>query len=899
MSPVRRFLAALGIVSLWPCLVPGAVAQGTGGFYVEPITADDAFRFPTDVVRAPDGRYYVTQKEGLVRVVEPDGTVLPTPFLDLTSEVEPTLDRGLLGIALHPDFPATPYVYLHYVARDPTSPDSLNPDLGFGRVTRYALLPGDPTRADLTSRKILIGESYEGAPVSCLPYHAGGTVAFAHDGTLLLSFGEGAEPAQDVGGLVPACFDDGRGDPANDIGMYRSQRLESLNGKLLRVDPETGLGLSDNPFYTGDPADPVSKVWALGLRNPFRFAIAPDDGAGTRVAIGDVGRAAWEEISVARGGENFGWPCYEGTAPVDDIAAAAPPGYGCTGPWTGELTFPVATWSHYVGAESSPPGLVARSITGGAFYTGEAYPEPYWGALFFADYARQWVMVARLEGDRMTAGEPVVLDVGGIVDVEMDAADGTLVLVDLLGGRLLRLRSAEGGGLAPVARAAVERSSGAAPFEARFTGSESLDPDGSPLTYAWSFGDRRSTSIEADPVHTYTEPGRYIATLTVTDADGRQSQVTVPVAVGRAAPEVDVVEPSARVARGSELVPLEVAVSDPYEPAEALDVQWEVRVVHNDHEHPGYFNANGPRAAFRALPHGDGGELVFYRATVTVTDGEGVEVSRSVAVPMAAAGDVLGVVDADGAATEGFLFGRTERVRSVLIPGVDRLPPDYEIELLVDGTWQPALFPHTAWEPTGVRVLFVATKADGVRVRGAGEGVPRVRIHMGPEAALPSGVAVGHVGEGWEGPFVARGSDGSIGLTGRGRTSAEGDAYPFVHTAVEPATSVSALAATPSAGIALRASLDPRADAVVLSFTPTGRLVLAARAEGVFERDTLDVGPPPLWLRLTPTAGGPVQASVSTDGDAWRRVGWVGGWTSSSSHGGLIIESGGASAVAW
>src|SRR5690606_11667810 len=185
---------------------------------------------------------------------------------------------------------------------------------------------GNTITADMATRKVLLGESAStGVPILYESHGTGGLV-FAQDGTLLLTSGDGASYTDPDGGNLSYTYytqalADGIITPAENVGAFRSQLLNSHSGKLLRINPENGDGMSSNPFYDASaPRSPKSRVWALGLRNPFRMTVKPGSGSTNpsagdigEIFIGDVGWSAWEEMNVAKvPGSNFGWPIYEG-----------------------------------------------------------------------------------------------------------------------------------------------------------------------------------------------------------------------------------------------------------------------------------------------------------------------------------------------------------------------------------------------------------------------------------------------------------------------------------------------------------------------------------------------------------------------------------------------------------
>jgi len=417
------------------------------GFSEEVVAAD--LPFATAVAFTADGRIFIALKSGVVRVWR-DGTLLPTPFIDISEQVNDVFERGLLGLALHPDFPAQPFVYLLF-SRDPPG---VVADGAGGRVARLIRVEADPladhdvARAGMdqarnpgcladppeggcpghvvllgrNSLRPLIGDESNGrdtSRASCmeggsmgtvpivlpaddpvLPYpegtsrpsedcspidertHTIGTVAFGRDGALFVGAGDGAN------------FN------VVDHRALRSLMLDSLAGKILRIDPATGDGLPDNPYFdSACPSCNRSKVWARGLRNPFRFAIDPLTG---EPVIGDVGWNTWEEVNRGRGA-NFGWPCYEGgplagleggvTASLvqGDYAAHETTGTACAQLYAAGVDSVRASIFAYSHAGDGFGGAGAAAVNAGAFYAGDSYPAEFANALFLLDYSRRWI----------------------------------------------------------------------------------------------------------------------------------------------------------------------------------------------------------------------------------------------------------------------------------------------------------------------------------------------------------------------------------------------------------------------------------------------------------------------------------------------------------------------------
>jgi glucose/arabinose dehydrogenase len=226
--------------------------------------------------------------------------------------------------------------------------------VGIGRVTAT----GDT--ADPSSEVVILGTVVGGscnafpAGSDCIPSdspsHSIGAIKFAADGTLLVAIGDGAS--------FKYVDDD----------ALRAQNLDSLAGKVLRVT-SSRAGLPTNSFWNGQSGTNRSKVWAYGLRNPFRFNLRPDSAV---PYLGDVGWDNWEEIDVAAAGANLGWPCYEGTA----IQGGYKPKLTCQGLYSQRESAArpaVVSYRHYE---------LGAAAVGGTFYTGTAYPAEYQGRYF-------------------------------------------------------------------------------------------------------------------------------------------------------------------------------------------------------------------------------------------------------------------------------------------------------------------------------------------------------------------------------------------------------------------------------------------------------------------------------------------------------------------------------------
>jgi glucose/arabinose dehydrogenase len=247
--------------------------------------------YPTDFDFLPDGRILVVTRDGLVELVD-HGRILRKPVLDLRSRVSIWGLRGVMALAVDP-LPKLPiHFYVAYSVIDPKYPDPSSPKPTTVRVSRFTM-KGDV--ASPTSEKVVLGNVTGGSCVTrpttdCLPAdrdHIGADIAFRPDGTMLVATGDGG-PAQG--------------------NVELSQNLDSVGGKILRVD-RSGRGVRGNPFWNGNPEANRSKVWAYGLRNPFRMSELPDGD----LVVGDVGFNNMEELNLVRRGADYGWPCVEGT----------------------------------------------------------------------------------------------------------------------------------------------------------------------------------------------------------------------------------------------------------------------------------------------------------------------------------------------------------------------------------------------------------------------------------------------------------------------------------------------------------------------------------------------------------------------------------------------------------
>jgi glucose/arabinose dehydrogenase/chitodextrinase len=585
-------LCVLGL-GLWLALVAPRTATpqtfADPSFDSELVVSLPAFQL-VGFTWAPDGTMFIWQKNGVVRIFH-DGILHSTPFIDLSNQVNTYDDRGLLGLAVDPDFEQNGYVYLAYVYEPTGNSNDTGPKTS--RISRVTANPADRDVALPGSEVVLI----EGIPADSGSHNVG-TLRFAADGTLFASSGDGGT----------AAFADPLALGAQDLNSYR--------GKILRINRDGSAPAppqQTNPFYDGTNSI-RSRVWAYGLRNPYRFDFHPTLGD---LYAGEVGWNTWEEVDRIVAGGNYGWPCYEGANPQPDYQAAFPSTCGALPP--SSVIPPLFTYDRSLGS----------AAVGGAFYTGSAYPADYDENFFFSDYTGNWIRRLVLQPDGSIAQNLVfATDVGVVVSMGM-GPDGLLYYADFISGQVRRIRY-DG----VVAAASATPQSGYSPLTVSFSSAGSADGLGGSLSYLWNFGDG-TTSTQPNPQHTYVSAGvqTFTATLTVTNSASDSSSASVPITVGSLPPSPVITSP----ADGTPVEPGQVvsysgAASDPDDgalPGSAL--QWDILLHHNSHIHA-FVGGTGATGSFTAEFHGAG--TYSYELLLTATDSSGLKGTTSVNLPV-------------------------------------------------------------------------------------------------------------------------------------------------------------------------------------------------------------------------------------------------------------------------
>ena len=705
---------------LLPCLIaPLGAMELPPGFQAPVVGASGEWREIVGLAFTPDGRLLVAEKRGVVHVIEND-VKLPVPFLDIEGEVLGDEDRGLLGIAVDPDFARNGHIYLLYTV-DPHGDESRSTgEPSFGRLARYSADPRDPNVAYPGSRLVLLGSSWQDGIPSLYDSHAVGCLRFGEDGSLLVSAGDGAHAdGVDAGGRDPEGFVAGRFPIAEDIGAFRAQSLESLAGKILRVDPRTGEGLPSNPYYTGNGADHASRVWAYGLRNPYRFCVRPGTGNPNVLSgspgilyVADVGWTTWEEVNIVERGQNLGWPCHEGFAAQDQYGAASPAHHGCGSLGSPDNPAPprapLLSWHHTKPALSSPPGISGKCASAIAFYTGTQYPSEYRGACFLGEYDANWIKVAELDGAGGLARlRDFASDAFGPVDLVADPISGDIHFVSIQRNAIHRLRY-DPGNRPPVAvvSSSPTPASGPAPLRVGFSSEGSMDADGDSITYSWDFGDG-AISTESDPLHEYSAPGSYTATLTVSDGRGGLGSAAIEIAVSDGGtfnqPPTAFIASPLHGASYHPDAPLSFvgSATDSEDPPGLLEFEWELVLHHNTHIHPGWRRLSGPEATLVLRNHDDG-TGTWFEVVLRVKDTAGaIGTARASIYPKSCAA----LLDAGDPGTSATGTWRSSTAPFPHGPGslhsnVPGSTYTYDFELPAPGTYRLYAWWTVAWDRT-------------------------------------------------------------------------------------------------------------------------------------------------------------------------------------------------------
>ncbi len=670
----------------------------------------DGFDHPTAIEFSPDGRVYVAEQSGLIKLFDSLTDSAPVIAADLRTNVHNFWDRGLLGLELDPQFPSDRYLYVLYTYDwDPNSSGPQPPAYGTPGQTGDGcpdplgdgcIVTGRVSRLQVNPAGVQVGAEVQLVHDWCQQYpsHTVGTVKFGPDGGLYVGAGDGASfQGVDFGGFAGS--DPGVcGDPADEGGALRSQDLRPTGDP---GDPEDPVGLDGTiirlpPDASGNPNPSARQIVSYGLRNPFRFTFRPGT---NELWLGDVGWNDVEEINriptPTSGVLNFGWPCYEGSDHQDGYEAADLEICNDLYAEGDAVTEPYFDYGHsekVVSGETCPFND-GSALSGLAFYPGGAYPPAYDGSLFFSDYSRDciWVMHPGAGGvpnpdDKATfvagAANPVEIDIG---------PGGDLFYVDFgeSGGALRgSVRRITFTGHGPSAVASANPTQGPAPLIVNFNSTGTSDPDpGDTLDYEWDLDGDGDFDDGSNPTaqKTYAQ-GTYTARLRVTDETGL-SDVSAPMVIssGNSGPTAVIDSPSSSTTWvADQEIFFEGHATDPQQgtlPETALS--WDLTQWHDGHPHAIEQWDGTDEDSFKAPGH----EYPSYlELTLTATDAGNLSHSTSVRLDPQTV-DLSFVTDPSGLEiTVGADTGTTPFTRTVIVGTINTITAPSQQSGL-GGTW--------------------------------------------------------------------------------------------------------------------------------------------------------------------------------------------------------------------
>lgn len=612
---------------------------------------------PINIEFANDGRVYLAEQSGIIKMFDSLTDTTPTQVADLRTNVHNFWDRGLLGMTLHPQFTSgSPYIYVLYTydarigATAPTwgtvggSDDGGGPSptgtgaVVSGRLSRFTVGANGVMNS---SEQVLINDWNQQ-----FPSHSIGDLKFGPDGFLYASSGDGASfNTVDYGQ-----FANGFGDPTNEGGAVRSQDILSdsdpagLDGTIIRIDPSTGVAAPGNP-YSGSSDLNKRRIIANGLRNPFRITFKPGT---SELYIAETGWNSWEEINRIPNvsdtvAENFGWPAYEGNGRqsgydgqnlplIENFYNAGAAAH--TTPW-----FTYAHSAQVVPGSGEPTG--GSTPTGIAFYgNGGNYPLAYNGSLWFADYARQRVYVMYKGPDgQINQASRQVAGIGGVVELTVGPG-GDIYAVNLSAGTVTRFAASGYTQSPPVAVIAADKTGGPTPLVVNFSAAGSSDPDGGTLSYAWDLdGDGQyddASGVTAS--RTYTQPADVTVRVLVTDVTGLTGSASIVINVANRAPVPTINSPLSTLRwRVGDTVGFSGSAIDPEDGTlAAAQLKWELALVHaneidptNTHEHV-ITSYNGVASGSFVTPDHEYPSWLVLR--LTATDSRGLSATTSMRI---------------------------------------------------------------------------------------------------------------------------------------------------------------------------------------------------------------------------------------------------------------------------
>ncbi len=561
-------------------VAPIAVGPLPPGFRIVLLT--NQLHQPTCIDVAPDGRVFIGERDGRVRIVKND-VLLAVDAMHVDVDVT-NGERGVLGMALHPHFDQNGWLYLFRTTTEPR---------------------------DVVSRFNVTGDTGNPASEQVVWQNDHLAADFHHSGCLRFSAGpgHGHELFISVG---------------DQLSSGNAQTLTNFDGKILRIEDDGGVPAT-NPFV-GVPGA-KGEIFAWGFRNPFRMTV---DAATGELFVGEVGgnvTQSWEELNLVLPGANHGWPYQEAE---DCFVSDCSPYQGAI--WSYQHDDP----DYYLLA---PQG----SITAGPVYRGTQWPSDYGGDVLVGDYSNRNIRRLMRDASGVVIADPEFLPrpfAGTIVDLAF-GPDGHLYFVTFGNpsgaglpdaAALYRVEYSATGNVPPVVQASATPGAGLAPLTVQFSSAGTIDPDQGPsgLAYAWDFGDG-STSNQKNPSHQYVQNGKYTAVVEVADGADATSSAPIEIRVG-ASPAPMIVTPAAGAAyAGGQVVRFSGTAFDPEDgvlPPAAFS--WRVLLHHHEHAHPfaGPF-AGVSSGNFTVPDDGHPPGDTFLELELTVSDSDGLDVTTS------------------------------------------------------------------------------------------------------------------------------------------------------------------------------------------------------------------------------------------------------------------------------
>ncbi len=786
---------------------------------------------PTAMAVAPDGRLFVCEQGGKLRVIK-NGTLLGTAFVTLT--VDSNNERGLLGVTFDPNFLFNQFVYVYYTV--PGSP-------AHNRLSRFT---ADGDVAEAGSELVLL----ELDNLSSASNHNGGALHFGLDGKLYVAVGDNAN-----GG--------------------NAQVLTNLLGKILRVNSDGSIP-TDNPFYA-TASGKNRAIWALGLRNPFTFAVQPGTG---RIFLNDVGEGTWEEINDAHAGDNFGWPACEGD---------------CGNP---SFEDPFFTYQHVSNQ---------CSIAGGDFYNPEIgqFPASYVGKYFFADYCAGWIKYVD-----PASGSPTATNFANSIPFPVDVRadfNGNLYYLERGNGRLYRVTYT--GSDSPTITENPQGQLIATGHPVTFTVAASGE---APLSYQWQ---RNGTNISGATASSYTIPS------VVGPDNGAQFRCVVsnahpPSATSAAAvlsvttnqpPSVTITAPGAGTTYAAgNTIGYSGSATDPESgalPGSAFT--WWVNFHHDSHFHPFLPPTSGATSGSITIPAvGETSANVWYRIHVsvvdpaTLTDEAFVDVlprtttmtlstnpnglqltldGQPFTAPLAVVG-VEGVLRTLSAPSPQSSGGNTYNYVSWSDGGLQT----HEIATPVNDTTYTALF-TSGPTPTATvtRTPTTTRTATATPTRTATFTATRTPTATATPLPLPAPWFQQDVGPVGVPGFATFGSGAFTVLASGEDIEGQSDEFRFVYQTLTGDGSITARVASiqntnpwAKGGVMIRESLAANSKHAMLALTPLNGMAFQRRTStgGTTAHTPGPLVGAPYWVRVT-RAGTGIAAFRSPDGVAWTLVG--------------------------